>query len=59
MYKLCQQLIWLVPGKSNTYCMRGVGHLGKHNPAGNFEPPEPAKSELQSESQPRPEFKVP
>jgi hypothetical protein len=41
MYKLCQELVWLDSGgHSNTYCMRAIGHQGKHNPAGNFEPVE-------------------
>jgi hypothetical protein len=27
----CQELIWIDPPHSNTYCMREKGHPGKHN----------------------------
>jgi hypothetical protein len=43
MYKLCQEVMWLdAVGRASTYCMREVGHKGKHNPLGNFEPEDPA-----------------
>jgi hypothetical protein len=41
-YKLCQQIVWLDhEHHKNSYCMREVGHAGKHNPDGNFEPVDP------------------
>jgi hypothetical protein len=34
-----QQVVWLVPERSNTYCMRELGHTGKCNPYGKGPPP--------------------
>ena len=45
-YQLCQELIWIDPPHTNTYCMREKGHPGKHNTV-NEEPCEktPAPSD--------------
>jgi len=45
--KTCQELIWIDPPHTNTYCMREKGHPGEHNIV-NEEPCKekiPAKSE--------------
>jgi hypothetical protein len=43
MHQLCQAVVWLDSNHhSNSYCMRAVGHEGKHNPDGPGEPVDPA-----------------